>query len=199
MSLKVSRPKTFDPDAVLADAADLFRRHGYEGLGMQELVDGLGLSRSSLYATFGSKQDLYLAALERYRSAQGSLLLAALEEGEGPVLERIQDVLRGIGASLDSEDASCLVVNAACERGGTDTATTTLVCDQLTLVEEGLVGALRTAHAAGELSQDADIDGLAALLVTLLQGVRVLAQVESARTARAALREADRVLTAAAT
>ena len=51
--------------ALLA-ARDLFWRHGYDGTGIRQLEEGLGIGRKSLYDTFGSKRELFHAALERY-------------------------------------------------------------------------------------------------------------------------------------
>ncbi|MCE7002789.1 TetR/AcrR family transcriptional regulator [Kibdelosporangium philippinense] len=60
------RTKEFDPDAVLRSALNLFWRKGYEATSIQDLVDHLGIGRASMYATFGTKHDLYLRALDLY-------------------------------------------------------------------------------------------------------------------------------------
>ncbi len=62
----VARPKEFDPDIALDRALELFWEKGYEATSMADLVQHLGIGRASLYATFGSKHDLYLKALDRY-------------------------------------------------------------------------------------------------------------------------------------
>jgi TetR/AcrR family transcriptional repressor of nem operon len=64
----MARNKEFEEAAVLDKAVHLFWCKGYNGTSMQEVVDCLGISRSSLYDTFGDKRQLYLAALGRYRS-----------------------------------------------------------------------------------------------------------------------------------
>ena len=61
------RPKSFDEDAVLAQAVELFRARGYEGTSLADLESHLGLGRQSLYNTFGDKQALYIKAMERYQ------------------------------------------------------------------------------------------------------------------------------------
>lgn len=63
------RTKEFDSNAALMATLELFWRRGYEATLMQDLVDlvdHLGIGRASIYATFGSKHDLYLQTLDRY-------------------------------------------------------------------------------------------------------------------------------------
>lgn len=58
--------KHFDPDTALETVVRLFWRQGVASTGIQDVVAATGLNRSSLYATFGGKQELYRAALRRY-------------------------------------------------------------------------------------------------------------------------------------
>lgn len=58
--------KHFDPSAVVGAVTQLLWQRGWADTGIADIVDTTGISRSSLYATFGSKQDLCLAALRRY-------------------------------------------------------------------------------------------------------------------------------------
>jgi TetR/AcrR family transcriptional regulator len=50
--------KTETRDRIIATALDLFSRRGYEGTGIQEIVDNAGITKPSLYYYFGSKQGL---------------------------------------------------------------------------------------------------------------------------------------------
>jgi TetR/AcrR family transcriptional repressor of nem operon len=62
----MARHKAFDQEDVLDKAVAVFWAKGYEATSMQDLVDAMGIQRGSLYATFGSKQQLFLQSLERY-------------------------------------------------------------------------------------------------------------------------------------
>lgn len=75
----MARPKTFDHDQVLDRAVELFWRKGYEATSIQDLVEAMGIQRGSLYAAFGSKQDLFLAVLDRYGDVVVRKLLEILE------------------------------------------------------------------------------------------------------------------------
>src|SRR4051812_46673143 len=82
--------KHFDPDVALESVVRLFGRQGAAATGMQDVVNATGLSRSSLYATFGGKQDLYRAALGRY-----------VEQRSHPAFQRLADDPRGLPAIAD--------------------------------------------------------------------------------------------------
>ena len=65
------RPREFDLDDALRDASEVFRAHGYHGTSVQDLTEGTGLARGSLYKAFRDKRTLFLAALDQ--SIAGSL------------------------------------------------------------------------------------------------------------------------------
>jgi TetR/AcrR family transcriptional repressor of nem operon len=81
----MARTKLFSEEAILDKAMKLFWEKGYNATSAQDLVDGLGISRSSLYDTYGDKHSLFVTALKRYRK------------------ERIDPVLEGIDTATDLE------------------------------------------------------------------------------------------------
>src|SRR6185312_856599 len=89
-SCPMARPKSFDENAVLDQAVELFRARGYEGTSLAELESHLGLGRQSLYNTFGDKQALFIKALDRYRRATGAAMADGLNLPDAG-LEAIRD------------------------------------------------------------------------------------------------------------
>jgi len=167
--------KHFDADLALARAMDLFWRQGYEATSVQDLVEELGLSRSSLYATFGDKDTLFQSALQHYCRAEAGPRHDLLH-GPGPVLGAVRALLEGIAAapSVHPDRRGCLVVNAAMERVPADPATAEAVAAQLKRFEEALTGALRRGQERGELDRGQDARALARFLVAVVQGMRVV-------------------------
>ncbi|HEY4018971.1 MAG TPA: helix-turn-helix domain-containing protein, partial [Pseudonocardiaceae bacterium] len=112
----MGRTKDFDPDTALDAAMDLFWRKGYEATSIQDLVEHLGVARASLYATFGTKHDLYLRALDRYTENDTYSSLAWLAE-PGPVLPALRAGLVAIAQDCvaDVEGKGCLVTNTTVE------------------------------------------------------------------------------------
>ncbi|MEU9477779.1 TetR family transcriptional regulator [Streptomyces sp. NPDC048191] len=172
----MARTKEFDPDAALQSALELFWRRGYEATSVADLVEHLGIGRASLYATFGSKHELYLKALDRYGQAQNPRLTRELSR-PGPVLPAVRAVVRRFAAEATagaSREHGCLVTNTAVELAPHDAAAARRVEQSWDHVETLLHSALARARAQGELAADRDPLALARMLLVLLQGLRVV-------------------------
>lgn len=171
----MARTKEFDPDAALAAALELFRERGYEATSLADLVAHLGIGRASLYATFGDKHALYLAALDRYVRERDTAVIDALSQ-PGPALPAVRALVAAFAdeSATDPRRRGCLVVNAAVERMPRDPAVARRVEASWDVLETALAGALTRARAQGEIPAGRDPRALARMLLVLLQGVRVL-------------------------
>ena len=74
--------KQFDVDQVIDQAMHVFWRCGYAGASLEQLSAATGLGRGSLYGTFGSKDGLFLKALQRYSEIYGARYDAALKQAD---------------------------------------------------------------------------------------------------------------------
>ena len=184
----MARTKEFDPDVVLRAAMDLFWRRGYEATSMQDLVDHLGIGRGSLYATFGSKHELYLLALDRYAEESGDRALEVLSQ-PGPVLPAVRSFLRGFLYESLTDQKGCLVTNTAIECAH-DRPIARRVESNWDGLETAIAGALVRARSQGELAAGKDPRALARFLVTLVQGLKVMAKVPDERRMRDAVDQA---------
>ncbi|GLX34084.1 TetR family transcriptional regulator [Streptomyces roseochromogenus] len=176
MILGMARTKEFDPDAVLQSALDLFWRRGYEATSVSDLVEHLGIGRASIYATFGSKHDLYLKALDRYAESRDLTLLAELSR-PGPALPAVRAVVRRFAAEAGAPQGrlnGCFVTNTAAELASHDAAAARRVEAGWDRLETLLHSALVRAQGQGELAPDRDPRALSRLLLVLLQGVRIV-------------------------
>ncbi|MFE3164142.1 TetR/AcrR family transcriptional regulator [Streptomyces sp. NPDC059224] len=177
----MARTKAFDPDAVLQSALELFWRRGYEATSMTDLIEHLGIGRASIYATFGSKHELYLRAVDRYIEMRDPAILQELSQ-PGPVLPAVRAVVRRFAAEATAPEvrqAGCLVTNTAAELGPHDPAAARRVESSWDHVETVLYSALVRAQAQGELPEDRDPRSLAHLLLVVMQGMRVVGKVSS--------------------
>ncbi len=173
----MARPKSFDEDAVLDQAVQLFWERGYEGTSLADLEAHLGLGRQSLYNTFGDKQTLFLKALERYQRAVGEGVLAHLTV-PGAGLEAIRAFFRASVESLTAPGPrrACLVTNTILERGSQDADALVRCNHARTALERALRRALAQAKIRGELAEDLDVEATATLLVIQHYGLSVLAK-----------------------
>ena len=169
------RPKNFDETEALERAMDLFWRRGYKGAGISELLDHIGISRQSLYDTFGSKRDLFLRVLVHYRTTQLARALETLQAGSGSNLDNVKEVLlffRTLGE--DAECRGCLVANSLIEFGPSEDAEITdLLRDALTRLEHGFQSALEAAQKEGELAATKSPRQIARALTNAVVGMAV--------------------------
>ncbi|MFF4114895.1 TetR/AcrR family transcriptional regulator [Streptomyces sp. NPDC001714] len=190
----MARTREFDIDQATDRAMDLFWRRGYAETSLQDLLQELAIGSGSFYAAFGSKEQLYVRALDRYTSLQGSDLEKALD-GTTEIRPAIRKVLSSmIEADLADPTRGCLVVNTS-----TQCAEQPAAADRVTAairqVESLLAGALEQAQARGEISPDKDPRKLARFLTTFVQGIRIVGQARTGREfAEDALDTAMRVL-----
>lgn len=173
----MARTKEFDPDLVLQRAMDLFWERGYEATSMADLVDHLGIGRASLYGTFGSKHDLYLAAMRRYLRGSEANFVTALAQ-PGPALPAVRAFVESwvSEALADPHRRGCLVVNAAVELSPRDPEVARQVEVSWSVLETALVSSLVRAQAQGELADAKDPHQIANFLLVMMQGVRVVAR-----------------------
>ena len=171
------RPKSFDEDAVLDQAVNLFWERGYEGTSLNDLEAHLGLGRQSLYNTFGDKQTLFLKALERYERRMGEGAFAQLN-APGAGLDGVRAFFKAAVESLTAPGPrrACLLASTIVERGSED-ADALLHCNQArAALERGFRRALAQAKAQKELPDALDVEAAATLLVVQNYGLSVLAK-----------------------
>lgn len=178
----MARPREFDYDQVLDKAVTTFWSKGYEATSIQDLVDATGLHRGSLYAAFGSKQELFLTVLDRYNSVVVQRLLEVLDgEASG------QAAIHRFFATLIEHCLNagplrgCLVTNSAVERGLSCPETAARVGACLERLELGFLRCLERMQATGELAGDKDIRALARHLTSVLQGLLVIGKIRAER------------------
>src|ERR1700743_2629653 len=125
----MARTKDFDEYEVLTKAIQIFWHKGYNGTSMQDLVDGLGISRSSLYDTYGDKHTLFIKALESYQTASSGQMCNIVNSNK-PAKETIRKLLEMISGELisDKSHKGCFMVNAEVEVAPHDTEISQMIC-----------------------------------------------------------------------
>lgn len=114
------RPRLFDEDAVLDELTALFWRKGYSQTSMADLVDASGVHKSSLYSTFGTKEELFAKILQRYLADRMDMF-SKLVEQVGPGIDGIHAFLELLRGDLVAGTGQwgCLLVNSSSELSGT--------------------------------------------------------------------------------
>lgn len=172
--MALGRPREFDTDTALDLALHVFWRKGYEGASMADLTEAMGITKPSLYAAFGNKEDLFRKALDRYVDGPGGYFRTGLEKPTAR--EAVEHILyESIEAVTDPRNPGCLAVQGALCCG--DAAET--IKQELTARRSKSEGDLRLrftrAIAEGDLPADADAGDLARYVSAILQGMAVQA------------------------
>lgn len=178
------RTKQFDQQAAVDKAIALFTAQGYHGTSAQDLVDALGLSRSSLYDTFGDKHGLFLRALEQYghQSTRALSELLASSPDFPATLRQLFDQLIQENV-VNGSQGGCLMTNTATAVGGLSAAAGQLVRAGTLPIEEALAAAISRAQQAGMVGTRHGAQALARSLHASIVGLRVMAKAGASREA----------------
>jgi len=171
----MARPREFDADVALSRAIEAFWSQGYEATSLDELCAVTGLSRSSFYATFRSKRELLLKAIDRYVDLRTPRLEEALGKPlpvraafAGLLADFIDQIVSGTGRK------GCFLGNCAAELPRNDRAAHARVRRGLEQNEATFRAALVRSRNQGELQPGADVDALARFFVAGFQGLRLV-------------------------
>ncbi|MDH1621199.1 TetR/AcrR family transcriptional regulator [Pseudomonas chengduensis] len=157
----------------------LFWQRGYEAASLQDLQAATGLSKSSLYQTYPSKQAWFVAAFSRYVAQRRALLLEQLDASASPlafIRERLLSVLEDDGP--DGVPRGCMLVNVANEFSLSEPALVPVLRQATAGICQVFEQALERAVACGELSNGRDLAARASYLQCVMSGLRT--QVKSA-------------------
>ncbi len=171
----LGRPLEFDPDKAIDAAVEVFWRKGYEATSMTDLLEAMNLSKSSLYQTFGSKQQLFERCLSRYADRLSAEMAKDLEEAKSG-RSFIEDTFGGVADTAQQPEGAkgCLIANSANEFGQREPALAAPVSDGLNRFARIFMDAVIKGQAEGSISADADPRALGNYLVGTMNGLRTM-------------------------
>lgn len=173
----MARPPTFDREAKIEEAMDLFWEQGYEATSVQDLVDHLCLNRSSLYNAFGGKHDLYLEALDHYRQEGSRALQRHLHEAPTP-LDGIRRAFESVAEQAAERQCGCFVANAAVECAPRDPETQQRACETFNTMRSLFRRAVEEAQDEGTIETDRDPKALGRYLTNAFYGIHLTAKTD---------------------
>ncbi|MEM8524388.1 MAG: TetR/AcrR family transcriptional regulator [Bacteroidota bacterium] len=173
------RVKLFDEREVLEKAMHLFWEKGYHATSISDLKEQLGINRSSLYDTYGDKEQLFLKTIEHYHSTNKRFIWQFLESKEN-VKEGIRAMFKKtiVQSSANKKRKGCFVVNAAAELLPENSHIKALVEQNRVDFEKIFFDYLQAGVEKGQIAKDKDLKAIATLLFTLNNGLQVVTKVE---------------------
>lgn len=172
---KTGRPRTFNEDAALECAMNVFWEKGYEGSSLHDLTEAMGMNRPSLYAIFGNKENLFRRAVERYSADHEPQFVAALMAPTA--LGVVTHLLRGT-ADAQTEDGKphgCMVINGALACGEEALPIRQSLVARRARTEAQLCERFQRAKREGDMPADACAVQLARYVMTVSNGMAVQA------------------------
>jgi TetR/AcrR family transcriptional repressor of nem operon len=171
----MARPREFNRDEVLERAMQVFWSKGYAATSMRDLTEAMGLSKSSLYDTFGSKHDLFLESIDFYRD-NVTIQVRSVAELEKPAMQVIAAVLgRAVDRILEPNGRrGCFLNNCAVEIGPIDDKAAERLRAGFGVMEETFLRLVRRAQLEGAISPTRDALSLARYLTSTVNGIMVI-------------------------
>jgi TetR/AcrR family transcriptional regulator, transcriptional repressor for nem operon len=192
----MARPQEFETSEALRSAMHVFWSKGYEATSLADILAATGLSKSSLYATFGDKHELFLAAFKEYQQVRLHHLKRILNNG-GPFRQSIETFFRQVlerETGTDLQGSGCMTANEAVELAPHDVDVQQMVAEDFQAVEDLFTQAIIRGQTEGSIASRKSPQILAHFLVVSLQGIQVMAR---AKTDRARLEESVTVMLSA--
>ncbi len=178
----MGRPREFDERQALEQAMQVFWAKGYEAASLCDLIQAMGLSKSSFYDTFGGKNDLFIATLDWYRdtvvaSFTGKLRSRSEELGSARAAIAEAFDMAVESAAGDEGRRGCFLGNCAVEVSGNDPVAAARIRAGIGATENAFHDAIRTGQGQGEIAAKHDPRALARSLTSSLNGLRMMAKV----------------------
>jgi AcrR family transcriptional regulator len=185
----VGRPREFDREAALHAAMLVFWQKGFLATSMTDLCEAMGIRSPSLYAAFGSKEELYVEAVERYNSAADSLIWDHIADGQ-TARDGVRSVLLAAAAVLPGGEGvpSGCMVHLAAGHECPDTISAAVKRARsggLKVLRSGI----KRAVTSGELPRSTNVDRLSRFFLSVVQGMAIQARDGATRAELAGMAE----------
>jgi AcrR family transcriptional regulator len=173
--MAMGRPRSFDADAALDRAMEVFWRHGYEGATIAQLTEAMCINPPSLYAAFGSKEGLLKAALDRYTEKRNAWMEKVLS---APTAHDVAERMLMETADTQTDPTNppgCLLVQGGLACGTGSENVPFELAARRAQTEDQLRERFVRAKAEHDLGETADPAALARYLSAVTAGMGVMA------------------------
>jgi TetR/AcrR family transcriptional repressor of nem operon len=166
------RTKSFDQEQILDKATNLFWQQGYNATPPQDILDTTGLSRSSLYDTYGDKHSLFLQCLQRYRETETEVLIGYLD-GSDDSAAAIRKVFHSAWGHTvkQRQQKGCLMVNSLNELAAHDPEVAAIIRENRRAMEDAFYRAIRRGQQQDLIIRSHQPRAFARYLVNSLWGL----------------------------
>lgn len=180
-------------EMIVARAYDIAARHGLEGLSIGELATAAGMSKSGVFAHFGSREDLQLTVLE-WTAERYALAVIVPAVGLPRGLPRLRAIMENWFRWVCDNPDGCIILAAAHEYDARPGLLHDRIVDWLRQLRVQLMKAIGMCVETGDLSRDTDPVLLAFELFAIAQGLHDARLYDADQAPQLAHRSLDRLL-----
>ena len=177
MRKTIGRPKVFDEEEALQKAMYYFWEHGYESASLVDLLDTMGIKRSSFYQTFGSKEDLFRASLALYTKNSTFFMqeLKAKFGAKGALIELMRMLLVEVRDTGKSK--GCLIMNSGGECDAKFGHLSPLIKENFKVFQELFKEYIIEAQGLGDITNQTSAYTLTTIYQSILNGGSAMVRV----------------------
>ncbi|HJP14588.1 MAG TPA: TetR/AcrR family transcriptional regulator [Nitrospinota bacterium] len=169
------RAKEFSETEALAQAMEVFWGKGYEATSLQDLISAMEISKSSFYVTFGSKYELFMAAIGSYNETRVEAAVKMLD-GEASGKKAIENIFAYfVEYGEQYGERGCFLCNCAVEFAQRNRAVAEQIALGMDRIEDAYHRAVIRGQKAGEIPPSRDARSLARYLLSCENGLLVSA------------------------
>ncbi len=174
--MNAGRPREFKTEQVIEAAMQQFWRAGYEATSLQDLLEVMHLSKSSLYQTFGSKHELFLRSIDFYQQSLVDEIYKSLSNSRTSKAFLKQLLENVIAEAASNKKKGCLLVNTVNELSHRDKTVSKAVLIAFRNVANVIRLAIEQGKKEGTIKTAVSTETLVDYIITNISGLRTMAK-----------------------
>ena len=171
----MARPSKFNREEAVQTVMNTIWREGYEVSSVKSLSELLGITRSSFYNAFGSREELFQEVMQVYARQSPDYVLGEFQPDVRvrPFITRLYRAICRARAS-DPEARGCMLINTMTELCPAEDGVGAMLAEAVVGSIERLEAVLARGVETGELPENIDVHTKAVALQTLMIGLNVI-------------------------
>ncbi|WP_084534859.1 TetR/AcrR family transcriptional regulator [Nocardia yamanashiensis] len=169
----MGRPRQFDERALLDAAVELFWTKGFDTTSVEDVSRASGIGNGSIYAAYGNKRGLFLAAFERYCDQRARFVRTVIESAPGSARAAVRALCRAVidDCAAYPDRRGCLMINSIAHLGTRIPEVATIGAATTAGMENAVAQRLRRAMTATGPADEELLSALSANVVMTTQGL----------------------------
>jgi len=163
---------------IVAEAAPIFNRHGFEGTSMSELMAATGLQKGGIYRHFKNKEELAVASFEHAWNLAARQRWLDIDK-QAPAVDQLKQFVANFSEKRsDLVPGGCPILNTAVDADDGNPALRERARSALAVWIRRLRRTVKAGIAKGEMRQDADPAQTAAVIISVLEGALMMSRLQ---------------------